>query len=136
MNRRDGRHAGDAWFHVMDAHASDHLRSVFSENVELQTSMLNERLLGSQAVSAFFDVFTDLCETLHIQDEAESFRTTYLAWDGVAFSGRPFTGVTSMMRDEDGKISDIKVLCAPFSMLLRFSAAISPRLEPYLPGEN
>lgn len=135
MKRKSGRRAGDAWFHVMDAQASRPLHSVFSEAIALETSILNDRLHGIQAVSRFFDVFTDLCEALTIEDEAVGASATYLAWNGAAFGGRPFNGVTSLVRGDDGKINDIKLLCEPFSMLLRFSAAVMRRLEDAAPGE-
>lgn len=129
MKRKSDRRSGDAWFHVMDAQPSDRLRSVFSEAITLETSILNDPLHGAQAVSRFFDVFTDLCETLTIEDEVFGTCSTYLAWNGAAFGGRPFNGITSMTRDDNGKIRRINVLCGPFSMLLRFSSAVTRRLE-------
>jgi hypothetical protein len=134
MKRKNDRHAGDAWFHVMDGQSSARLHTVFSEGIALESSVLNDRLDGAQAVSRFFDVFTDLCESLIIEDEAAGTRATYLAWSGAAFGGRPFNGVTSMARDDHGRISHIKVLCEPFSMLLRFSAAVTRRMEDAAPG--
>ncbi|WP_445143353.1 hypothetical protein [Dyella sp. Tek66A03] len=134
MKREMGRNAGDAWFHVMDAKDSGRLRSVFSDTVQLDTSMLSDRLHGAPAVGAFFDAFTELCETLTIQDETEGDMATYLAWHGVAFSGRSFDGIMSLTRDEHGHIHRINLLCEPFGMLLRFSAALTPRLQSYLPN--
>jgi hypothetical protein len=118
----------------MDAKNTERLRSVFSDGVHLDTSMLSDRLHGVPAVGAFFDAFTELCETLTILDEAESSATSYLAWNGLAFNGRSFDGITSLERDEHGQIHHVRVLCEPFSMLLRFSAALSPRLKIYLPN--
>ncbi|WP_157956528.1 hypothetical protein [Dyella sp. C11] len=118
----------------MDAQNAERLRTVFSDTVLLDTSMLSDRLHGAPAVGAFFDAFTELCETLTIQDEAEGSATSYLVWSGAAFNGRLFDGVTSLARDERGQIHHIRVLCEPFSMLLRFSAALTPRLQSYLPN--
>ena len=136
MKRKSDRCPGDAWFHIMDTQSSDHLRSLFSDAITLETSMLNDRLHGTKAVSRFFDAFTDLCETLTIENEVAGARATYLAWSGAAFGGRPFSGITSMARDDDGKIRHIKVLCEPFSMLLRFSTAMNRRLEDTAPDEQ
>ena len=119
---------GSAWRALVRKNGTAEFAAAFSRTVSLETSVMNERCMGVEVVSAFFAATTKMYDRLDFTHETVEGRKTFFEWEGAAF-GFDIAGTTIITRNEAGLIDSIRLYHRPFHQVVRFSAELARRLE-------
>jgi hypothetical protein len=105
---------------------------VLADDVVLEASVLRRPIEGRDHVILVMETATETYESLVFTHEASDGRHSYLEWEGTAFGGMALDGVTTLTRDEDGRIVRAAIHYRPLGAALRFSEELRDRLEGLL----
>lgn len=105
---------------------------VLADDVVLEASVLRRPIEGRDHAILVMETATETYESLVFTHEASDGRHSYLEWEATAFGGMALDGVTSLTRDDDGRIVRAAIHCRPLGAALRFSEELRERLEGLL----
>jgi len=119
---------GQDWLDIVRKNGSIEFSKAFSENIVLDTSVMNASCVGIEAVSAFFSATSGMYDRLAFTHETVDSLKTYLEWEGQAFD-MDVAGSTTLTRNGAGLIESIRLYHRPLHMVVRFSAELGRRLK-------
>ena len=109
-------------------------RRNFAPTVTLHASVLEGTCRGVEAVSAYFAAASSMYDSLRFTSETASGPRTFLEWEGRAL-GYDVAGITVLMRNRAGRISNIRLYHRPLAALRRLSEELGKRLSGVLDRE-
>ena len=120
---------GAEWSEIVKKNGTTEFAAAFVPNPVLETSVLNGRCIGADAIAAFFAATAEgMYDTLAFTHETVDDRKTFLEWEGKAF-GKYVGGTTILTRDETGLIASVRLYHRPFQIVQQFSAELAKRLK-------
>jgi hypothetical protein len=123
------REAGSGWRTIAQKSGTSEFAAAFTANPVLETSVLNDALVGTAAVEAFFVATAHgMYDSLRFTAETISGRKTYLEWEGRVF-GKDVGGTTILTRDATGLIENVRLYHRPLQVVLEFSKELTRRLK-------
>ncbi|MFJ9543819.1 alpha/beta fold hydrolase [Streptomyces sp. NPDC101225] len=108
----------------------------FAEDVVLEASVLVRPIVGRALVAPTLATASGIYESLEFTAQTTDVSTTYLQWAAVAFGGLPFSGITILEKNTDGKVVRAAIHHRPLGAVLRFSAELRDRLNGIVPAEH
>jgi hypothetical protein len=105
---------------------------VLADDVVLEASVLRRPIEGRDHVTLVMETATEAYESLVFTHKASDGRHSFLEWEGTAFGGMALDGVTTLIRDDDGRIVRAAIHYRPLGAALRFSEELRDRLDGLL----
>jgi hypothetical protein len=118
---------GERWMEIIKRPWREAFAAAFSSDAVLETSVTSSAIRGANDIRAFFDATRTLYDEIAFTRETTADRRTYLEWAGT-FSGRTVSGVTVLVTNESGAITNIALHHRPYDLVRAFSAAIAGTL--------
>ena len=110
------------WPHVEQPEA-------FAEDVVLEASTLAKPVAGIERVKNVMGTASQIYEALAFTHQSTHGLRSYLEWEAQAFGGLKLSGITVLIRNEEGKIVRAAIHHRPLGGALKFSAELGRRLQ-------
>jgi hypothetical protein len=127
-DNKQSRGPGQDWIDIVRQNGSAEFAKAFSENVVLDTSVMNASCVGVDELGAFFSATSGMYDRIAFTHETVDGVKTYLEWEGQAF-GLSVAGSTTLTRNGSGLIESIRLHHRPLHMIVAFSAELARRLK-------
>jgi hypothetical protein len=127
-----GPHAR-AWVNAIAESSAPPFASVTSPDVVLEGSVFVRPIRGVRDVSTALRAAGDIYDSLAFTYEGAVRLRTYLEWEAVAL-GLSLSGVTVLLKDNDGLIVKVAIHHRPLTAVESFSEEIRYRLEKDIGG--
>jgi hypothetical protein len=119
---------GQDWLALVGQHGTPPFVAAFASDASLEASVLDDPLLGAEAIGRYFEATTGMYDSLEFVHETRDTTRVYLEWTG-QFGGRAVGGVTIVTRRADGLIENVRLYLRPLSVVSSFAADLSRRLR-------
>ena len=120
---------GAEWRAFVRKNGTNEFAAAFAPNPVLETAVMNDPLMGVDAIGSFFAVTTaGMYDSLTFTHETVDGLKTYLEWEG-RFHADVVGGATIVTRNEAGLIESIRLYHRPLRVVQQFSAELGKRLK-------
>ena len=119
----------EGWTKAFAAKSAASFAEAFAPDVQLQASVLVRPVVGAEAVQQVMAAASGIYESLVFTQQTVAGTRTYLEWEATAFGGTQLLGVTILVKDEEGRITDVAIHHRPLPAALTFSRTIGDLLE-------
>ena len=119
----------EGWTEAFAAKSGAAFAQAFAPDVQLQATALVRPLVGSEVVQQVMAAASGIYESLVFTQQTVAGARTYLEWEATAFGGTQLLGVTVLVKDEEGSITEVAIHHRPLPALLTFSSHLGDLLE-------
>ena len=120
--------AGQEWLALVRQNGTPAFSAAFAADATLEASVLDQALVGPDAIGRFFRATSGMYDSLAFTHESRDGNKTVLEWSG-RFSGEEVGGVTIVSRRGDGRIGSVHLYHRPRSVVARFASELARRLH-------
>jgi hypothetical protein len=124
----DSLQPGQRWVEIIKRPSRDAFAAAFAGDAALELSVAPGPIIGPNDIRAFFDVTRAMYDNIAFTHETTAAGRTYLEWTG-KFGGRAVSGVTILVTNESGAITNILLHHRPYDLVVAFAADLERRLR-------
>jgi pimeloyl-ACP methyl ester carboxylesterase len=117
------------WTQAFEQKSSAAFAEAFAEDVVLEASTLAKPVAGIERVKNVMGTASQIYEALAFTHQSTHGLRSYLEWEAQAFGGLKLSGITVLIRNEEGKIVRAAIHHRPLGGALKFSAELGRRLQ-------